>query len=453
MTKIETARAKRTKLTNWFQLLVVVAAVLLLAGFRGIRSTPSPPAHDPGVREGAAGAGGPIDGLTRAQLAFFRAGKAAFEEEESIDDGRGPRFNFISCVGCHQQPKTGGTSPFTNPQFAGIGEFPGNVVPFFITENGPIREARFQFNPDGTRDGGVHNLFVIQRENCQLQQPDFVKEFKRKNLIFRIPTPLFGGGLIEQIPDAAIVANLGANTARKSSLGIFGRPSRISGDPNNNGNDGTIARFGWKAQNKSLLLFSGEAYNVEMGITNELFQTEREEATDCQFAPTPNDVTEPGTGEISDIEQFAFFARFLAPPSQSPDTPGGSASIANGRQVFADIGCALCHTPTLKTGYATVTALADTDVNLYSDLSLHQMGVGLADGIIQGQAQGNEFRTAPLWGLGQRIFFLHDGRTSDLIEAIHEHRSVGSEANKVVTNFNALDEGVKQNLLNFLRSL
>jgi CxxC motif-containing protein (DUF1111 family) len=151
--------------------------------------------------------------------------------------------------------------------------------------------------------------------------------------------------------------------------------------------------------------------------------------------------------------------RFLAPPAPSPDRPGGRMSIANGRRLFQTVGCALCHTPTLYTGHAAVAALRDQPVHLFSDLLLHHMGPELADDIIQGQAGPGEFRTAPLWGLGQRIFFLHDGRTSDLLEAIQAHRSgpdarfKASEANAVIDRFNRLGEGDKQDLLNFLRSL
>jgi CxxC motif-containing protein (DUF1111 family) len=153
------------------------------------------------------------------------------------------------------------------------------------------------------------------------------------------------------------------------------------------------------------------------------------------------------------MEKFATFMRLLAPPTPSPDTPGGAASIANGRTVFATIGCAFCHTPTFTTGNATVAALRNVEVNLFSDLLVHDMGVGLADRIRQGEAGPREFRTAPLWGLGQRVFFLHDGRTSDLIAAVRAHASRGSEANGVVATFEALGEDQKQDLLNFLRSL
>jgi CxxC motif-containing protein (DUF1111 family) len=418
-------------------------------------------ASDPGVRGGGPGAGGPIDGLTPRETDFFNAGQEDFEEVEVVADGLGPRMNLDSCAGCHAQPVTGGTSPAVNPQVAFASKDGGtDQVPFFIRLNGPVREARFQFNPNGTRDGGVHNTATItgrtDANGCVLAQPDFAAEAARNNLIFRIPTPVFGAGLIEMIPDKAIVNNLAANASAKAHLGISGRT-------NNNGNDGTIARFGWKAQNKSLLLFSGEAYNVEMGISNELFQTEREEKAACQFATVPNDVTDTeatATPEgLNGVEKFAFFQRFLAPPTPSPTMPGGANSINRGRNLFTSIGCALCHTPTLTTGDSTVAALRNQSVNLYSDLALHAMGPGLADDILQGAARGDEFRTSPLWGLGKRIFFLHDGRTRNLIEAIQEHKSGGnskfgpSEANGVVNNFNHLSDFQQQDLLNFLRSL
>jgi CxxC motif-containing protein (DUF1111 family) len=431
-------------------------------------------ARDPGVRGGAASAGEPIAGLTTTELAFFNAGKDEFEEDEAVPEGLGPTMNLGGCGGCHSQPGLGGTSPAVNPQveFATAGGAT-NTVPSFIAANGPVREARFVKNPDDTPDGGVHALFTIAGRSdapeCKLAQPDFATEIGRRNVIFRVPTPVFGAGLIEQIPDNVILANQATDALRKNDLRIGGRPNiilaghAISGQPNKNGNDGTVARFGWKAQNKSLLLFSGEAYNVEMGITNELFQTERDEASACQFAANPNSITntagETPADAVSAIEKFALFMRFLAPPAPSSDTPGGTESIARGRALFTDTGCALCHTPTLRTGNAAVAALRNQPVNLYSDLLVHNMGPGLADGVSQGQAGPRDFRTAPLWGLGQRLFFLHDGRTSDLREAIRAHRSGSiltfnaSEANVVVRNFNALQDSQKQDLLNFLRSL
>jgi CxxC motif-containing protein (DUF1111 family) len=424
-------------------------------------------ARDPGVRDGHAGAGDPLRGLTPNQHAFFKAGEEVFSQVEDVGDGLGPRFNLDSCVGCHSQPATGGTSPAVNPQIAMAETFPSNTVPSFITLNGPVREARFKYKADGSRDGGVHALFVIsggtkdEANDCNIAQDHLDAQHARGNVSFRIPTPTFGAGLMEQIPDANILANQRASATQKAALGIIGRPNRVlpTGDPNRNGNDGTIARFGWKAQNKSLLLFAGEAYNVEMGISNHLFPTERDETPACQFALAPNDITNfdavTPMEAVNDVEKFAIFMRFLAPPKPAHDTP----STLRGKATFAAVGCALCHTPTLMTGRSSIAALDGKAANLYSDLLVHNMGATLADDIVQGEAGPDEFRTSPLWGLGQRIFFLHDGRTADLVEAIRAHKSAAtaryraSEANTVVDRFQALGERDRQDLLNFLRSL
>jgi len=420
-------------------------------------------ARDPGVRGGGADAGGPLPGLTANQLAFFDQGKDDFAEVEEVADGLGPTMNLDACGGCHAQPATGGSSPAVNPQVAfATKRGADNKLPAFIRLNGPVREARFVKNPDGSPDGGVHALFTIAGRDdapgCVLGQPDFATALANRNVIFRIPTPVFGAGLIEEITDTTILVNRSRDSSTKSALGISGRPNR-------NGNDGTISRFGWKAQNQSLMIFSGEAYNVEMGITNELFQSERDQTPSCQFATVPNDVQNTDAAEnaatrlaaalaaTNAVSNFGNFQRFLAPPKPDPDTPGGANSIGRGKSLFSSIGCALCHTPSLRTGNATVAALRFQTANLYSDLLLHDMGVGLADNVSQGAATGREFRTAPLWGLGQRIFFLHDGRTDDLKDAIREHASTGSEANAVVAKFNGLGEFQKQDLLNFLRSL
>jgi CxxC motif-containing protein (DUF1111 family) len=448
--------------------LSAAMAVLVLFHQVDLAQSADPAARDPGPRTSPPGAGGALPLLTARETAFFGAGKADFEEVESAADGLGPTMNLDSCGGCHSQPATGGTSPALNPQIGFATRLGArNRIPSFLKPNGPVREVRFVRNPDGTPDGGVHSLFTIAGRSdapgCALAQPDFEREAARNNVIFRIPTPVFGTGLIEQIPDATILASQAASAAQRSALGILGRANivvpfqTISGQTNNNGNDGTVARFGWKAQNKSLMIFSGEAYNVEMGISNELFPTERAEAASCQFATNPNDSFDTASTDpvaaMGGAEKFAMFMRLLAPPAPSADQPGGAASIARGRGEFWKAGCALCHTPSMRTGNATIAALRQKQVDLFSDLLVHDMGTGLADGISQGQAGPREFRTAPLWGLGQRLFFLHDGRTSDLLVAIRQHASQGSEANAVVARFSVLREAEKQDLLNFLRSL
>jgi CxxC motif-containing protein (DUF1111 family) len=416
---------------------------------------------DPGPRTGATVSGKPLPGISAAELQSFLDGKDAFTEVYDVAGGLGPRFNLDSCGGCHSQPSIGGTSPAVNPQVemaAKLGAV--NHVPAFLQPDGPVRVVRFRRGQNGppngppngpagppgapvpvvTAAGGVQNLFVIAGRadapgSCRIAQPDFSNA---GNLVFRIPTPTFGLGLVEAIPDSALRANLAANAGRKRPLGI-------QGSFNTSGNDGTITRFGWKAQNKSLLTFSGEASNVELGVTNDIFPQEREEDPACASIASPQDSS---ANAASDIQMSATFMRYLAPPAPA----AGNASTENGRLLFDQVGCTMCHTPSLRTGNA-IAALANRDVNLYSDLALHRMGGALNDGITQGNANGDEWRTSPLWGLGERIFFLHDGRTRDLLQAISTHDSQGSEAHQVVVNFQGLSADSKQDLLNFLRSL
>src|SRR5580693_2326938 len=442
-----------------------IGALLLLSGTGAVVA--QNPAKDPGVRAVSVDSGSELSSVVGSPAdEYFLDGKSRFQEVESVQGGNhnglGPRFNSNSCSSCHAQPTIGGSSPSTTA-FPFIGPNPETLVtsenslqnpfPSFITIDGPAREARFKFflNRDGSPnqnmpDGGVHDLWVISGRSdagsCSISQPDFAHNLKIGNVIFRIPTPVFGAGLIENIPDENILANMNANPVIKRAMGI-------SGHPNRNGNDGTISRFGWKAQNKSLEVFSGEAYNVEMGVTNELFMNERaspDEAglpANCRLNPTPEDATNMTAIQTTDVPSdtvgFSMFMRLLAPPTPSTTEPGGANSIADGARVFTQIGCALCHTQTMQTGASAFTpSLNNANVNLFSDLLVHNMGSNLADGVSQGGAAGDEFRTAPLWGLGQRVFFLHDGRTTNLVQAIRDHKSKGSEANKVIEHFNRL---------------
>jgi CxxC motif-containing protein (DUF1111 family) len=416
--------------------------------------------HDPGVRGGPAGAGGPLPELNAGEKAFFTATRDVFQEIDSVSGtiageagrGLGPRFNMNSCGGCHAQPDVGGTSPAVNPQVA-VATLHGakNKLPPFIALSGPVREARFVKDAKGNPDGGVHDLFVITGRSdapgCNIAQPDFASAIAGNNVIFRIPTPVFGAGLVEAVPDDALQSTLAQSGFVKSQLGI-------SGSFNHSGNDGSITRFGWKAQNKSMLVFAGEAYNVEQGVTNEAFPNERETDRNCQFNGLPEDRTQidPSTGAVTaigDIVSFAAFSRLSDAPKPAPI----NATFARGSQVFANIGCALCHSVNQTTGNSAFTGQSNKAFHPFSDFALHDMGQGLADGISQGAASGSEFRSAPLWGVGQRIFFLHDGRTKDLVQAIRAHASAGSEANAVINNFNMLGAFDQQALVNFLRSL
>jgi CxxC motif-containing protein (DUF1111 family) len=458
-TRERTSRGLR--MPKWGGGVVVLAVMMwVMAGNVNLQAQ-----TDPGVRGGAAGAGTAVRGLSPAQLNMFNAGLAVFQENASVSGkiagtriGLGPRFNAESCGSCHMQPAIGGTSPAVNPQIVAANDQGAtNTIPSFITVTGPVREARFIYQPDlVTPDGGVHNLFTITGRTdavgCNITQPDFATALSENNVIFRIPTPGFGSGLIEEIEDSTIVANMNANLTLKQGLGI-------AGHPNYTPNGGNIARFGWKAQNASMMFFSAEASDVEMGVTNEMLPVEREEAAGCLFNATPEDhsnfaATKPGQ-VLSAMNTIDMFLRFLDQPTPAPP----NSSTMNGQTQFNNVGCVLCHTTTLMTGNSSVRGLSNVAANLFSDLLVHHMGPGLADNIPQGNAGGDEFRTAPLWGLGQRIFFLHDGRTSDLQQAIEDHFSLGngvygnSEANQVINNYNALSTSDQQDVLNFLRSL
>lgn len=466
--------------------LAAIVGLLFLTGMAFAQT-------DPGVQTASRGTGATIinpandpNGFT----AFFNDGFKRFQDVESVsgsstgNNGLGPRFNSNQCSSCHAQPAVGGSGAASNPQaqFTSNGTAPNDTTPFFVTPNGPTLEARFPFffNRNGSPNlnapnGGVEDLFTVSGRSdastCSLPQPSFRAAAAANNLIFRIPTPVFGAGMIENLDDSTLLTNQQANL--NNSFGI-------SGNFNHNGNDGTISRFGWKAQNKSLHMFAGEAYNVEMGVSNEVFTQDRplpgEDGngnsgltglpTNClNLTGTgyPEDTSNPtqtsNAAVLDDVSAFANFMRFLAPPPTGPVVLNGNtvsqSSISNGAALFSSIGCAACHNPTPGTTQVSnfAPALSSVAVPAFSDIEIHHMGVGLADNVSQGGAGGDQFRTAPLWGLGQRIFLLHDGRTTDLMNAIQNHSSNGSEANQVEYNFDILSPSQQQDLLNFLRSL
>ncbi len=475
---------KTAKLTS---VITIVVASLVFAGVAAAQT-------DPGVQAANRGTGAALSSVLANDnpgiLAFFQDGLTRFQEVEVVSNGNnnglGPRFNSNSCSSCHAQPAIGGTGAAVNPQFQFTNGSqprvaPNDATPFFITANGPTREARFPFffNPNGTANlnnpnGGVEDLFTVSGRadagTCVLQQPSFAAAQAANNIIFRIPTPVFGAGLIENLDESTLLTNQVNNLNNN-----FG----IAGTFNHNGNDGTITRFGWKAQNKSLHIFAGEAYNVEMGISNLLFTQDRPlpgedgnggtgglglpaNCLNLSGGGYPEDANNPGeTGPavLDDVSAFANFMRTLAPPPTGSVVLNGTtvsaANISAGASLFSAIGCATCHNQTPGTTQASniTGSLSKAPVNAFSDIELHHMGTGLADNVSQGGAGGDQFRTAPLWGLGQRIFLLHDGRTTNLLAAIEAHDSNGSEANTVEAIFDSLSATQQQQILDFLRSL
>lgn len=430
---------------------------------------------DPGVRGGPPGAGGHLANLcsntkngcfTRIdnEVQVWQDVNATFNQVNSVTGtapiGLGPRFNSNSCVSCHSQPAPGGASPVSNPLFS-VYQLDGaqNTMPFFESTNGAALDAAFPFLAGTqTPDGTVHQLFTVtgrtDASGCSISQPTFVQS----NLALRNPISTFGDGLVELILNSDI-ANNAAAVCASNSLGICGTP-------NISGNDGSVLRFGWKGQIRSLQYAAYFFYNVEMGVTNEGFPNELDETSGCNPNPLPESSTNFNSG-IKDYEfpgdpaRFAIFMRFLAPPTPGNCPGGNSASCTNGQTQFNAIGCVLCHTTSFTTpASSSGPALSNITATLYSDLVLHHMGPCLADNVVAGAAQGDMFRTPPLWGVGKRIFFLHDGRTKNIITAIQDHACAGngtypaSEANAVINNFNLLNGTQnQQDLIDFLRSL
>ncbi len=424
--------------------------------------------HDTGVRPGAPGAGGTVAGLSSDQTSEFPDFSAAFNRVNTVPTtpgvrggGLGPRFNSNSCASCHAQPANGGSSPAANPLYS-VYQLNNatNTMPTFITANGPILNARFPVKADlVTPDGQIHQLFTISGRSdagtCAISQPDFATAAATQNLVFRQPIPLFGAGMIDSIRTSDILANMNSNTGLKQPLGI-------SGHPNISQNDQVITRFGWKAQVKTLRAMVVLESQVQKGVTNLWFPTELDQTPGCTLNGVPED------GDNYDITNFAVptrdqfpgdavraatFVRLLDQP-----TPATPLNTTNGQAQFNNVGCNLCHTQSFVTPASTLLNNNIT-VNLFSDLLVHHMGPCLADGIAQGTAKGDEFRTAPLWNVGQRVFFLHDGRTSDMVQAIRDHFCVGnaqyppSEANGVINAFNLLAPSDQQDIIFFLRNL
>jgi len=358
--------------------------------------------------------GDPLPGLDDVLTAAFNDGLSEFQSVDTAASGLGPAFNNNSCVACHSSPAPGGDSNILETRF-------GHV------DNG-------RFDPMIELGGSLLQQSAI-RPQCQEFVPATANVTARRKT-----TPLFGLGLIEAIPDDTIKAL----AARSKPDGVSGRASSVvdvaSGQT-------LVGRFGWKAQQATLLAFSGDAYVNEMGITNRLFPAENAPngsaalLANCDSVADPEDRTDPATGK-ADIDRFTDFMRLLAPPPRLPMTPSALA----GALTFRQSGCSSCHTPILLTGPSSIAALDRKIVALFSDLLLHDMG-SLGDGIAQGTAGMTEMKTPPLWGLRSRQTYLHDGRASTVDMAIRAHDGEASAARDRYSN---LQHGDQMNLLEFL---
>jgi CxxC motif-containing protein (DUF1111 family) len=362
--------------------------------------------------------GDPLPQLPQAQLNRFRAGQEEFLAVRDPIDGLGPAYNGTSCGACHNNPAVGG----------------GGIVS--VTLAGRKNEDG-SFTP--LAGGTLFPLFSIPNHTCQAQIP------AEANVIaHRISIPLFGSGLIEAIPDETLLAL--EDPDDRDQDGIRGRAARIvdiaTGQPR-------IGRFGWKAQTATLLSFAAGALRTEMGITNDLFPKESAVGVDaerlklCDTVPDPEDVKDRRTG-LRGIDRLEAFLRYLAPVErvQLDDTS------ARGELLFGSAGCPSCHVPVLTTGPSSDPALDLRPLSLYSDLLLHDVGTG--DGIPQGTAGPDEFRTPALWGLRFRRPLLHNGSAATADEAVRRH---SGEAARVIEKYIGMSVEERSALVAFLMSL
>jgi CxxC motif-containing protein (DUF1111 family) len=362
--------------------------------------------------------GDPVHGITAREFELFRLGLEDFTEVENPDEGLGPVFNGRSCAECHSLPRIGGSSTITEVR-AGIRKDDGS----------------FEEYPGGS----VMQMFSIPPHEMQITIPPEINVIARRKSL-----PLFGNGLVEAIPDAVLIALEDPDDG--DGDGISGRAHRV----HDKATDKTrIGRFGWKAQQATLLAFGAEAYRDEMGITNDLFPAEVCPGGDCAriafFNPVPGlqDARDPNTG-LRGIDNFENFMRLLGPPPRGPVTD----QALEGERFFQTVGCTVCHTPALVTGESPVKALSAKRFFPYSDFLLHDVGTG--DGIGQGDARPEEIRTPPLWGVRLRAPFLHDGRASTLRQAIELH---SGESDHSRGQFEKLSEADRAALLAFLHTL
>jgi CxxC motif-containing protein (DUF1111 family) len=364
-----------------------------------------------------------LPGLTADELAAFVRGDAEFERRFAPSTGLGPIFNNVSCASCHSADGRGRL---------------GNSLQRIGTRDDDLMRA---VGGPQIQDKAIPGA---EAERLPAGIP----------VSLRLPPPVFGAGLIDAIPDAAILSR--ADPDDRDGDGISGRPNWVTPadyapDAPTNGAGQRLGRFGRKAQTASLLEQTVEAYHQDMGITSDF--RPRENANPLSSVPVDaaDRVVDPEIAPAT-VLAVVHYLRTLAPPRPGADTDGRR----EGRALFASVGCTGCHVTALSTGPSAIAALANQSVELYSDLLLHDMGDALADNRPDGGASGREWRTTPLWGLrlmrqfldGQALL-LHDGRARTVEEAILLH---GGEASRSRDAFAALTPAQRRALVDFVES-
>ncbi|WP_030128175.1 di-heme oxidoredictase family protein [Pseudomonas sp. QTF5] len=405
---------------------------------------------------------------------FFRSPWVIAPSTTTARDGLGPLFNTNACQNCHIKDGRGHPPAPDAPNAVSMlvrlsipdapayakaieqlgvvpepvygGQFQDMSVPGVAPE-GKVR-VDYTTVPVRFKDGSEVEL---RKPTLQITQLGYGPMHPDTRFSARIAPPMIGLGLLEAIPDEAILANAEAQAREKN--GIAGRPNRVWDDAQQKT---VLGRFGWKAGQPNLNQQNVHAFSGDMGLTTSLKSTD--DCTDAQTAckQAPNGNGPDGEPEVSDniLRLVLFYSRNLAVPARRDV---GAPQVLAGKNLFFQAGCQSCHTPQYTTAAnAAEPELANQVIRPYSDLLLHDMGDGLADNRSEFQASGRDWRTPPLWGIGltQAVSghtqFLHDGRARDLLEAVLWHGGEAQAAQQQVLSFNAEQRAA---LLAFLNSL
>ncbi len=413
----------------------------------------------------------PAPGLDRDQELLFFVGNSFFNQNwvtapasTTARDGLGPHFNARSCAGCHFKDGRGRPPAFDGE--APTGFLLRLSVPGSDMHGAPAAEPNYGGQLQDEAIMGVESEGAFQvsytevpftfpdGETMMLRQPTYTfsnlnyGELHPELMVSpRVANQMIGMGLLEAVPADTLLAQ--ADPTDRDDDGISGRPNMVWDAFNN---QMAIGRFGWKANQPTVLQQTAGAFLGDMGITTPLFPDENCTVmqTNCQTA------AHGGEPEIDpdDFLKVVLYASSLAVPARRN---WDDAQVVQGKKLFEEIGCSKCHTAELETGvHPTIPALSHQTIRPYTDLLLHDMGEGLADGRPDFQATGSEWRTPPLWGIGLietvngHTTLLHDGRARNMLEAILWH---GGESEAVRDAFTELTAEERAALLAFLDSL
>lgn len=413
----------------------------------------------------------PIKGISAAQRRTFAIGDHLFNTNwvtppgsVTTKDGLGPLFNRVSCASCHLRDGRG-RPPIEGEDFL-LSELIRLSVPGVDEHGGPKPHPVYggqlqEFGVLGVpKEGRTHISWkevpgkFADGMSYSLRRPAY--EFSELgygplggDILFspRVAPAVFGSGLIEAIPDDQILANADPND--KDGDGISGRPNRVWDVRKQAPATG---RFGWKANQPNLDQQAAGAFNGDIGITTSMFAEPNCTPAQAQAIDAAKLGDQPEVDDKS-MKELTDYLRMLAVPERRHmDDP----QVRSGEAVFYRAGCASCHLPTFTTGAHSISQLSRQKIHPYTDLLLHDMGEELADYRPDYEADGREWRTPPLWGIGMQrtvndhTFFLHDGRARNLMEAVMWHGGEAEDSREIVRN---LPQPDRDALVAFLNSL